>query len=102
MRFDVRDGGRGMRRFLRPQDWQCPGNDQAVGYLIASSQGNSTYKVYDRRDGNRFLLTIQPRAGRIPVPKETDGIAVTSCPTSRDFPGGHSVLFGSPIAIPLL
>ena len=58
------------------------------GYLIASSQGNSTYKVYDRRDGNRFLLTIQPRAGRIPAPKETDGIAVTSCPTSRDFPGG--------------
>ena len=37
------------------------------GYLIASSQGNSTYKVYDRRDANRFLLTIHvvgPLEGR--------------------------------------
>ncbi|HEY3216905.1 MAG TPA: phytase [Candidatus Eisenbacteria bacterium] len=58
------------------------------GYLIASSQGSSTFNVYDRRGDNPYVVTIEPRAGRIGVVDHTDGIAVTSCPTSRQFPYG--------------
>lgn len=50
------------------------------GYLIASSQGNNTYTVYERAGLNRYLLTIDPSAGRIDDVSDTDGIAVTSCP----------------------
>src|SRR5437764_15438499 len=31
------------------------------GYLIASSQGNNTYKVYERAGANRYVLTIDPK-----------------------------------------
>ena len=62
------------------------------GYLIASSQGNNTFKVYERGGTNRFVLTIDPRAGALGDVQDTDGIAVTSCPTSRDFPRGLFVV----------
>src|SRR2546426_11682526 len=35
------------------------------GYLIASSQGNSTFKMYTREGDNRFLFTIDPKGGKI-------------------------------------
>lgn len=58
------------------------------GYLIASSQGNHTFKVYDRQAGNRFLLTIDPKSGRIDGVSDTDGICVANSPTSELFPKG--------------
>ena len=58
------------------------------GYLVASSQENNTFKVYEREGDNHYLLTIDPRAGRIGDVEHTDGITVTSCPTSRQFPRG--------------
>ena len=61
---------------------------QGRGYLIASSQGNNTYKVYERGGENRFVLTIDPKAGRIDDVSDTDGIFVTGCPTSRQFAKG--------------
>ena len=61
---------------------------QGRGYLIASSQGNSTYKVYERGGDNRYVLTINPKDGRIDDVSDTDGIDVTSCPTSRQFGKG--------------
>ena len=60
----------------------------ARGYLIASSQGNNTYKVYERGGENRFVLTIDPKAGRTDDVSDTDGICVTACPTSRQFAKG--------------
>ena len=57
------------------------------GYLIASSQGSNTFLVYTRRD-NRYLLTIDPKGGRIDDVRDTDGIAVTNRPTSKQFPAG--------------
>jgi 3-phytase len=58
------------------------------GYLIASSQGASTFKVY-RRDGNNpFEMTIDPAAGAISDVGETDGIDVTNVATSSKFPRG--------------
>jgi 3-phytase len=64
---------------------------QGRGYLIASSQGNDTFKVYERAGGNRFVLTIDPKDGRIDETTHTDGICVTSCPTSRPFAKGAFV-----------
>jgi 3-phytase len=61
---------------------------QGRGYLIASSQGNNTYKVYERIGENRYVLTIDPKDGRIDDVSDTDGICVTSCPTSRRFANG--------------
>jgi 3-phytase len=61
---------------------------QGRGYLIASSQGNNTFKVYDRQPPHRFLLTVDPKGGRIDDVSDTDGICVASCPTSRLFPKG--------------
>ena len=58
------------------------------GYLIASSQGNHTFKVYTREGDNRLVLTIDPKAGKIDDVSHTDGIAVTNCPTSKLFPKG--------------
>ncbi len=61
---------------------------QGRGYLIASSQGNNTYKVYERSGANRYLLTIDPKGGQIDDVSDTDGICVTSSPTSRQFAQG--------------
>jgi 3-phytase len=58
------------------------------GYLIVSSQGNNTFKVYRREGDNAFVLTIDPRAGRFGTVSDTDGIAVTNRPTSAAFPRG--------------
>jgi 3-phytase len=62
------------------------------GYLIASSQGNNTFKIYERQGENRFLLTINPNDGKIDDVSDTDGIAVTNCPTSERFPKGFLVV----------
>jgi 3-phytase len=58
------------------------------GYLIVSSQGNNTFKVYTREGDSAFVLTIDPKAGKFGKVKDTDGIAVTNRPTSRQFPRG--------------
>jgi 3-phytase len=62
------------------------------GYLIASSQGNDSYKVYERGGDNHFVLTIDPAAGRIDDVEHTDGIAVTNCTTSRQLPRGAFIV----------
>lgn len=58
------------------------------GHLIVSSQGNNTFKVYERDGENRYVMTIDPSGGRIDDVSETDGIVVTNCPTSREFARG--------------
>lgn len=62
------------------------------GYLIASSQGNDSYKVYEREGENRYVLTIDPVDGRIDDVDHTDGIAVTNCPTSRQLARGTFIV----------
>ena len=58
------------------------------GYLIASSQGASTFKVYQRDGANTFVQTINPGGdSRVDV-AETDGIDVTNVATSSRFPRG--------------
>jgi 3-phytase len=62
------------------------------GYLVASSQGNSTFKVYARDGENAFVCTIAPAKGAIKPPSDTDGIAVTNRPTSPAFSKGLFVV----------
>ncbi|WP_420841401.1 phytase [Gloeobacter kilaueensis] len=60
------------------------------GYLLASSQGDSTFVLYDRRGRNRFLksfaLTDNP-AG-IDGVQDCDGAAVLNVPLGQAFPLG--------------
>ncbi len=64
---------------------------EGKGYLIASSQGNHTFKVYRREGDNGFLLTIDPAKGDIDDVSDTDGIAVTGQPMGPRFPRGMFV-----------
>ena len=58
------------------------------GYLIASSQSKNTFPVYRRDGANAFEMTIDPSAGTIAKPGQTDGIDVTNVATSSNFPRG--------------
>ena len=62
------------------------------GYLIASSQGNDSFKVFERDGSNAFVATIDPKAGAIADVGETDGIDVTNVATSARFPRGLFVV----------
>ncbi len=64
----------------------------STGYLIASSQGNDSFKVFERDGSNRFVATIDPQAGSIGDVGETDGIDVTNVALSPRFPKGLFVV----------
>lgn len=58
------------------------------GYLIASSQGNSTFVIYNRSD-NAYVGTFEIVAGNgIDKVSGTDGIDVTNFPLGSLFPQG--------------
>jgi myo-inositol-hexaphosphate 3-phosphohydrolase len=58
------------------------------GFLVASSQGNSTFVVYRRRT-NRYVKTFRIVAGgRIDAVSDTDGIEVTTARLNDRFPRG--------------
>lgn len=62
-----------------------------AGYLIASSQGDDTFAVYERRAPHPYVLSFavgaNAEAGIDPV-THTDGIEVTSRPLGDPFPRG--------------
>ena len=64
------------------------------GYLLVSSQGSDTFKVYRRTGRHEFLGTFAVRGAR-----DTDGIAVTNVALGKAFPLGlfacHSNRFGA-------
>ena len=53
------------------------------GYLMASSQGNSTFKVYERKEPHNFVKTID-----VVNASSTDGIDVTNVNLGSTFPEG--------------
>lgn len=61
------------------------------GYLLASSQENSTVVVYDRSN-HSYVLTIDPSAGTVGDVAHTDGLDVTNERTSAQFPRGFLVM----------
>jgi 3-phytase len=63
-------------------------NDGA-GYLIASSQGNDTFTVYERAGDNRYLGTFRViESDTVDAVSESDGIDVTNFPLNVAFPEG--------------
>lgn len=57
------------------------------GYLIISSQGNSTYAVFNREAPNKYLGSFYISDGKIDGTEETDGIDVCNL-SFTDFPEG--------------
>lgn len=62
------------------------------GYVILSSQGNNTFKIYDRGPNNSFIGTIDPAAGKLGKVSETDGLEITNRPLGTLFPKGLLVI----------
>lgn len=60
-----------------------------AGYLLASSQGNSTFTVYDRGEGNQHLFTFTVvGASGVDAVSDTDGIEVSNVALGPAFPDG--------------
>jgi 3-phytase len=62
------------------------------GYLVASSQGNYSYAVFERRGNNKYLGSFRITDGKIDGVEETDGIEITSSPLGPRFPKGALVV----------
>lgn len=58
------------------------------GYLIASSQGNHQFAVYNRQDNNAYIGNFQITAGSVDAVTGTDGIDVVGVPMGSSFPHG--------------
>jgi myo-inositol-hexaphosphate 3-phosphohydrolase len=68
--------------------YHAPGG---AGYLVASSQGNNSFVVYERRPPHEHRLTFRVAANSalgIDEVSETDGIDVTSMGLGPAFPSG--------------
>lgn len=64
-----------------------------TGYLIASSQGNSSYAVFDRTTPNKYLGSFKIVNGsNTDGTDQTDGLDVTSYPLGKMFPKGLLVV----------
>ena len=66
--------------------------DSVNGYLIASSQGNYSYAVFERQGDNKYLGSFRIIGGEIDGVEETDGIDVTNVPVGKDYPKGMFVV----------
>ncbi len=63
--------------------------DDSSGYLIASSQGNDTYVIYERTGTNEYVGTFNiVDSETIDGTSGTDGIDVTNFPLGDAFPAG--------------
>jgi len=58
------------------------------GYLIASSQGNNSYAVFERNGENKYLGSFVIADGSIDGAEETDGIDATHLSLGDNFPKG--------------
>ncbi|MGH7600266.1 MAG: phytase, partial [bacterium] len=89
--FATKDGISGEREGMAI--YKCNEN---TGYLLLSSQGDTTVKVYPREGDpgdphqHNLLMTIKTNGA-----VETDGLDVTSVSTSADFPHGFLISHNS-------
>jgi len=58
------------------------------GYLLASSQGNSSFAIYDRFYENRYIGSFRITNGIVDGTSETDGIDVVNLGLGNSFPDG--------------
>lgn len=59
-----------------------------TGYLVASSEGNNSYAVYQRGGANAFVQRFDIRGGQIDGAEDSDGIEVSTANLGPSFPGG--------------
>ncbi|WP_405435347.1 phytase [Streptomyces avidinii] len=76
--------------------WRDPAQPGRRGYLLASSQGDDTFAVFDREHGNAYVRGFRIGDGAGPGSpdgsQECDGAAVTTAPLGRKFPNGLLVV----------
>lgn len=74
--------------------WVPPGGGPRDGFLVASSQGNHTYVVYDRAPPHawRGTFRIAAGAGGIDGAEDTDGVDVVAAPLGPRYPMGLLVV----------
>ncbi len=65
---------------------------EGAGYLLLSSQGNSTVKIYERQGENKFLKTIIPASNDGSLSLGADGLDITSAAVAPAFPNGFVVV----------
>jgi myo-inositol-hexaphosphate 3-phosphohydrolase len=63
-----------------------------TGYLILSSQGNSTLKIYERQGSNQFVKTVVPLDNNGANGIETEGLDVTPFAGLPNFPNGFLIV----------
>ena len=70
-----------------------PDAASGAGYLVASSQGNWTYVVFDRSPPHAYRGTFHVTDGEeIDGTAETDGIDIVAVPVGADYPKGLLVV----------
>ncbi len=70
-----------------------PGRGPGEGFLVASSQGNHTYVVYDRAPPHAYRGTFRVGgAGAVDGAEDTDGLQVVSAPLGPRYPMGLLVV----------
>ncbi len=62
------------------------------GYLVASSQGNYSYAVFERQGDNKYLGSFRISDGETDGAEETDGIDITNVPLGDRFSKGMLVV----------
>jgi 3-phytase len=62
------------------------------GYLLATSQGSSTFNIYERSGDHAYVATIDPMLGSTDDVAHTDGLDVTNERLSDRFPRGLLVV----------
>ncbi|WP_371640614.1 phytase [Streptomyces virginiae] len=76
--------------------WRDPKQPGRRGYLLASSQGDDTFAVFDREHGNAYVSGFRIGDGAKPGSpdgsQECDGAAVTTAPLGKRFPNGLLVV----------
>ena len=76
-----------------PEGLAILNTDNKNGYLIASSQGSSTFNIYDRNAPYSFIDKFSVNAnGSFDAVSDTDGIDIINTYLNEDFPSGMIVV----------
>ena len=65
--------------------------DGGKGFLVASSQGNSSFAVFSRVPDNKYIGSFRIGGGGFDDTRDTDGIEITSIALGEEFPNGLMV-----------
>lgn len=79
IRYDIE----GLAFYYRPD---------GCGYLVASSQGNYSFAVFERQEPHRYLGSFKVTEGQVDAVEETDGIEIYSFPLNEDFQHGLVIM----------